>query len=49
MPFTLVHPAAVLPLVRTPLVPSALVLGSVAPDLPYFVSSRCGGSAATTT
>ncbi|SDC10583.1 DUF4184 family protein [Nocardioides lianchengensis] len=40
MPFTLVHPAAVLPLVRTPLVPSALFLGSVAPDLPYFVSLR---------
>lgn len=42
MPFTLVHPAAVLPLVhpRTSgfLVPSALVLGTVAPDLPYFVS-----------
>lgn len=40
MPFTLVHPAAVLPLARTPLVPSALVLGSVAPDLPYYVSLR---------
>lgn len=38
MPFTLVHPAAVLPLARTPLVPSALVLGSMAPDLPYYVS-----------
>lgn len=38
MPFTLAHPAAVLPLLRTPLVPSALVAGSVAPDLPYYVS-----------
>lgn len=38
MPFTLAHPAAVLPLLRTPLVPSALVAGAVAPDLPYYVS-----------
>ena len=38
MPFTLVHPAAVLPLTRTPLVPSALVAGAVAPDLPYYAS-----------
>ncbi|MFY0407637.1 DUF4184 family protein [Solicola sp. PLA-1-18] len=37
MPFTLVHPAAVLPLARSPLVPSALVAGAVAPDLPYYV------------
>lgn len=40
MPFTLAHPAAVLPL---PLVMgracifSALVIGSIAPDLPYFL------------
>lgn len=38
MPFTVVHPAAVLPLVRGPLVPSALVAGALAPDLPYYVS-----------
>ncbi|WP_116449961.1 DUF4184 family protein [Blastococcus litoris] len=38
MPFTLAHPAAVLPLARSPLVPSALVCGSVAPDVPYYVS-----------
>ncbi|MGY1857478.1 DUF4184 family protein [Modestobacter sp. SYSU DS0290] len=38
MPFTLAHPAVVLPLLRTPLVPSALVAGSVAPDLPYYAS-----------
>jgi hypothetical protein len=37
VPFTLSHPAAVLPLVRRPLVPSALVAGSVAPDLFWFV------------
>lgn len=35
MPFTLAHPAAVLPLVRRPLVASALVAGAVAPDLLY--------------
>lgn len=34
MPFTLTHPAAVLPLVRTPLPSSALVIGSMSPDLP---------------
>lgn len=37
MPFTLCHPAAVLPLSRRPLVPSALVAGSVAPDVFWFV------------
>ncbi|MEA5362693.1 DUF4184 family protein [Amycolatopsis sp., V23-08] len=37
MPFTLSHPAAVLPLLRGPLVPSALVAGSVAPDVFWFV------------
>jgi hypothetical protein len=40
MPFTLSHPAAVVPLAR-PLgrlaVPSALVIGSMAPDLGYFL------------
>ncbi|GAB2974783.1 DUF4184 family protein [Saccharothrix stipae] len=38
MPFTLAHPAAVLPFSRGPLVPSALVVGSMAPDLTYYVS-----------
>lgn len=38
MPFTLAHPAAVLPLRRTGLVFSALVVGSMAPDFPYFLS-----------
>ncbi len=37
MPFTPSHIAAVLPFVRTPLVPSALVIGSVVPDLVYYV------------
>jgi uncharacterized protein DUF4184 len=35
MPFTLAHPAAVLPLIRRPFVTSALVAGAVAPDLLY--------------
>ena len=35
MPFTLAHPAAVLPLFRRPFVASALVAGAVAPDLLY--------------
>jgi hypothetical protein len=35
MPFTLSHPAVVLPLAGGPFVASALVAGSVAPDLPY--------------
>ncbi|MFI5934633.1 DUF4184 family protein [Actinoplanes sp. NPDC051494] len=38
MPFTFVHPAAILPLTRSPFVSSALVFGAMAPDLPYFVS-----------
>ncbi|CAN5287528.1 DUF4184 family protein [soil metagenome] len=37
MPFTLSHPAAVLPFLRTPLLPAALVIGSMIPDLPYFL------------
>ncbi|MQS02943.1 DUF4184 family protein [Streptomyces alkaliterrae] len=37
MPFTLCHPAAVLPLFRRPFVPAALVAGAMAPDLPYFL------------
>lgn len=36
MPFTLAHPAAVLPLIRRPFVASALVAGAVAPDLLYL-------------
>ena len=37
MPFTGSHPAAVLPLLRTPLPASALVAGSVAPDIPFYL------------
>lgn len=44
MPFTLAHPAAVLPLVhrgraRGPLIGSALVFGAMAPDVPYFAGA----------
>ncbi|MBQ0851036.1 DUF4184 family protein [Streptomyces sp. BH-SS-21] len=37
MPFTLAHPAAVLPLLRRPFGRAALVAGALAPDMPYFV------------
>ncbi|MGV9270497.1 DUF4184 family protein [Kitasatospora sp. NPDC003701] len=48
MPFTLSHPAAVLPLLRAagargPLVASALVAGSMAPDVPFFLESLLPG------
>ncbi|MFB7617441.1 DUF4184 family protein [Kitasatospora sp. NPDC056181] len=49
MPFTLSHPAAVLPLLRAagargPLVASALVAGSMAPDVPFFAESLLPGA-----
>jgi hypothetical protein len=37
VPFTPSHAAAVLPFLRTPMPASALVVGSMAPDLPYYV------------
>jgi hypothetical protein len=37
MPFTPSHVAAILPFVRTPLLPAGLAIGSMVPDLPYFV------------
>jgi len=37
MPFTVSHAAAVLPFLRTPLPAAALVVGAMAPDLPYFL------------
>ena len=37
MPFTGSHPAAVLPFLRTPLPASALVAGSIAPDVPFYL------------
>jgi hypothetical protein len=43
MPFTASHSAAVLPLLGTGLPASALVIGTLAPDLPYFVPLRWGG------
>lgn len=46
MPFTGSHPAAVVPLLRVGLVPSALVIGSIAPDLPYYLPV---GTPSTTT
>ncbi|NUT90662.1 MAG: DUF4184 family protein [Saccharothrix sp.] len=49
MPFTVSHVAAVVPLARRPLVPSALVIGSMAPDLPYFVAIRPWGGELTHT
>ncbi len=39
MPFTLSHPAAVLPLLRHPFAPAALVCGAMAPDVPYFLAA----------
>ncbi len=36
MPFTLSHPAAILPLIRHPFVVPALIAGSMAPDVPVF-------------
>lgn len=47
VPFTGSHPAAVLPLLRwtggrVALVPAALVIGSMAPDLPYYMPSPFG-------
>ncbi|WP_037571073.1 DUF4184 family protein [Phaeacidiphilus oryzae] len=45
MPFTVSHAAAVLPLVkRGPLVGAALVAGSMAPDVPFFLESLLPGS-----
>ena len=37
MPFTPSHIAAILPFVRSPLAPAALVTGSMVPDLPYYL------------
>ncbi len=42
MPYTLSHAVAVVPLFRRPLVGSALVFGSMSPDLLYFVLLRPG-------
>ncbi|MGY1698932.1 DUF4184 family protein [Geodermatophilus sp. SYSU D00766] len=42
MPFTGSHPAAVLPFLPTGLPASALVAGSLAPDLPFYLPGRPG-------
>jgi hypothetical protein len=42
VPFTLSHPAAVLPFLRTGLPASALVAGSTVPDLPYYLPVDLG-------
>ncbi|MEV6010967.1 DUF4184 family protein [Streptomyces sp. NPDC051976] len=49
MPFTFSHPAAVLPLLRDgrgrgPLIGSAMVAGSLAPDVPFFTDSLVRGT-----
>ena len=53
MPFTLAHPAAVLPLLhrggaRGGLIGSALVFGAIAPDVPYFAGAFTIGDLAHT-
>jgi hypothetical protein len=47
VPFTGSHPAVVLPLLGTPLPASALVIGSIAPDVPYFLIGRPAGDTHT--
>jgi hypothetical protein len=43
VPFTLSHAAAALPFRRARLVPSALLIGTFAPDLQYFIRLQAGG------
>lgn len=38
MPFTLAHPAAIIPFARRQLVPSALIVGSMSPDFLYLIN-----------
>jgi Domain of unknown function (DUF4184) len=44
VPFTPSHVAAVLPFAKTPLLPAALVIGSMAPDLFFYVPLPIGRS-----
>jgi hypothetical protein len=37
VPFTPSHAVVALPFIRTPLVPAAIAIGAMAPDLPLFV------------
>lgn len=48
MPITFAHPAAAIPLLRFRLPLSALVAGSVMPDLPYFIHLSTGAGYAHT-
>lgn len=43
MPFTLSHAAAALPFRRANVIPSALVVGTLAPDIEYFIRLQPGG------
>lgn len=44
MPFTLAHPAIILPFARLKKIPlSALVVGSVTPDFEYFIKMKLSG------
>jgi hypothetical protein len=40
MPFTPSHLAAALPFARSPLLPSAVAIGTMAPDVPYYLPIR---------
>ncbi|MGK3950645.1 DUF4184 family protein, partial [Microbacterium sp. K2] len=37
MPFTPSHALVALPFIRTPLVPAAIAIGAMTPDLPLFL------------
>ncbi|WP_288119671.1 DUF4184 family protein, partial [Microbacterium sp. 69-7] len=37
MPFTVSHAVVALPFVRSPLLPAAIAIGAMTPDLPLFV------------
>jgi hypothetical protein len=43
VPFTLSHSAAALPFRRSPLIPSALIIGTFAPDFQYFIRLEASG------
>lgn len=47
MPFTVSHAVVALPFVRTPLVPAAIAIGAMTPDLPLFLRGIVPGYAVT--
>ncbi|WP_243075296.1 DUF4184 family protein [Microbacterium sp. SS28] len=47
MPFTPSHAVVALPFLRTPLIPAAIAVGAMAPDLPLFVRAPIFGYART--